>query len=213
MITQSRRYTTTPSNAMTLLPETFATRFLRIAELEVRNPEKSMPPNWLHLWVITCCASLVSCTSAGDRYQRALAAGPKDLEVVGQFVRVFPKALNSISYLSGEAGQTKWRSVSGLYGRYVLVMEIPISVDATGGHAVGRGEAQFHLFEVASLQYNPAQRTEEVTPGEVNLTFGPDKWKSVVNSHGDLEVLGIRLRRDKPVAGFAEYLERNFGEN
>jgi hypothetical protein len=68
----------------------------------------------------------------------------------------------------------------------------------------------FGLSEVSSIKYDPKTREETVTPGEVNVEFGLKEWAKVVESKGQLEKLGVKLRKDAPVEGFDAYFRRNY---
>jgi hypothetical protein len=66
----------------------------------------------------------------------------------------------------------------------------------------------FVLSEVASVT-PAAAGTTNVTHGPVDATFGPAEWQKVVQSGGDLGVLGLQLQQNQPVSGFNTYLGRH----
>jgi hypothetical protein len=144
-------------------------------------------------------------------YEQALASGQRDVQVVKEFVALFPKARHRITYYTGQAGRPRWSSTVGLFGRYILRVEFNVTFDAGRTKIVKHDPPEFRLQELEKVTYDPKARTEETDWG-VDVPFGSKQWRNVVEAKGDLTVLGAKIKRDDPVKGFQEYLDRNFRE-
>jgi hypothetical protein len=145
-----------------------------------------------------------------DGYRLAVADGKAAIAAVRELVQIWPDARHSITHYTGEAGPTFWQSHVPLYGRYVLSVQIPITIDRGRGKVVGSGDPVFILEEIAGVKFDPATREETITQGDVNVTFGKAEWSKVVRAKGALDVLGVKIRKESPVTGFDAYFHRNF---
>ncbi len=93
----------------------------------------------------------------------------------------------------------EWHTEALFAGRYELIMWVKAEVDRQFGRiSKVIGEPRFSLGEVSRVEGRGAsyQQWHE---------FGAEKWEKVVKAKGDFSVIGIRLDRDNPVRGFAEY--------
>jgi hypothetical protein len=138
-------------------------------------------------------------------YTRAVESGRTDIEQVRQFDRLFPGATHFISYYTGTNGNPTWNSKAGLHGRYVLTMQIPISLSGLGRSQVrSNGTPTFILTEVQNITSLPGGQTSIVYSGN-QITFGFLEWNKLVESNGDLSVLGITIKINQKIPGFVKY--------
>jgi hypothetical protein len=144
-----------------------------------------------------------------DGYRKALASGERDVQVVKEFVGLFPKDRHRITYYTGQAGKPRWTSTVSLYRRYVLHVQFNITFDESRTKIVKHEQPEFHLMELEKVTWDRRARTEETEWGTIK-SFGPKEWQKVVAGKGDLEILSARIKRDEPVEGFEEYFERNY---
>jgi hypothetical protein len=157
----------------------------------------------LFLAAIIC---LIGCNSPGSEknvaedYDKSLADGLTSLKDASQFEKLFPKSEHFISYYTGD-GTHIWNSKAGLYGRYVLSMQVEIKIDRNTHKVSANGEPKFYLNEVTSVKQLPDGRASISYDG-AQVTFGREKWQLLIQRNGDLSVLGFTPKTDAPVSGF-----------
>jgi hypothetical protein len=127
-----------------------------------------------------------------------------DLPLTAEFAALYPGAAEAITYFPDEHGKPIWRSEAGIYKRYCLSMQFPITISASRIHSSRAGEPEFHLAEVESVEQRPDGQVY-VTYGKTQKLFGLREWNLLVKSKGDLSSLGIDFTRDKPIAGFDKF--------
>jgi hypothetical protein len=134
-------------------------------------------------------------------YQRALADGKTRIGYVAEFDKLFPKSCSYFSYYTGEYGPPTWNSVTGLYGRYILSMEVPVVLTSDRSGIKTFGTPRWHLVEVASTS---ALENGAFTywAGDTQMEFGEQEWRKIADKGGDISVLGINAIKDKPVPDF-----------
>jgi hypothetical protein len=160
---------------------------------------------------IFCLASMIAgCVRAGvqENYEETLRNAHADLPLAQAFAALYPKSKEFISYFTGDSGKPKWNSEVGLYGRYTLTMQFPITISKSQTHSSQAGDPRFYLHEVESIEKMSDGRFH-IFYGEAQKTFGVSEWKALEKSGGDLSTLGIEVIRDKPV----DYFERAFPQN
>jgi hypothetical protein len=87
----------------------------------------------------------VSCSHKG--YDQALESGLETIPYASEFNQFFPGSDNFISYYTGQAGEPIWNSKAGLYGRYILSLQVKITFDETRTKIIGLDDPQFYLSE------------------------------------------------------------------
>jgi hypothetical protein len=99
-----------------------------------------------------------------------------------------------------ELGPTSWVSTVGLYGRYVLRMQVPIELNHKRDKIVSVGTPKFYLYEFTNI----APRGNDAYSIETRQmdTFSADKWHRLVAAKGDFGALGMLLETNKPLGGF-----------
>lgn len=173
------------------------------------------------LGFLSCMFCTILCRAGGDKaaadaeppdnYALVIADGKKNIPEVREMIAIWPKSKHLITHFTGEFGPTIWQSAVPLYGRYTLVVQINITLNKERTKITKAEKAVFLLSEIAAVKYDPVTRTESVTPGEASKEFDEKEWEKVVKSKGRLEELGVKIRKDAPVEGFDEYVDRNFG--
>ena len=120
-------------------------------------------------------------------------------------IRLFPGSLHFISYYTGTHGNPIWNSKAGLYGHYILTMQMPITLEGWGRDRIGSHDSPtFFLVEVQSILPFPNGQTS-INCGDTQITFGLSEWEKLVESGGDLSVLGVKVKKDEKIPGFDEH--------
>lgn len=138
------------------------------------------------------------------RSDEIVARTLKEEPLAAEFGRRFPKSQHFISYITGRNGRPTWNSKAPLFGRYVVQMKVRVNVNRDTGKVQFDAAPAFELREVTSIAALPDGRQEVSYGKTVRLTA--DDWNLVEANGGDFGVLGIDLKKDQPVAGFADVL-------
>lgn len=138
-----------------------------------------------------------------ENYDKTVAHGTTSIPSAAQFKALFPKSKHFISYYI-RGGSPKWNSKAGIAGRYVLTMQIPITLDRAIGRVTKYESPEFFLNEVISVLQGPDGRFS-IRYGR-NIRFGMDDWQRFVASGGDLSIFGITTPIE-PVPRFNEILD------
>lgn len=142
--------------------------------------------------------------TADAKYEKALASG-RNIEWVKQMEQVFPTPDHSISYFTGEFGKPKWVSKVGLFGRYVLIGEMDVTLSEDRTKIVNHSQPKFHLIELAKISVDPNSGQAIIENGDTELDFGIGEWKKLVENKGDFSSLKVKLVKDKPVPLFDKH--------
>jgi hypothetical protein len=95
------------------------------------------------IWfVVAACAAVavvIRVVGVPFSHARAVASGRAVMVPVQQFEQLHPGATHFISYLTGTHGTPTWNAVAGLYGRYELTMQVPVTLNACGTRSCRTG--------------------------------------------------------------------------
>ena len=163
----------------------------------------------LALWMATlACSPNVSSmhksSLTNEDYKKALENGLLIIPIAREFQKLFPKALNSYTYWTGELGPTTLNCSTALYNRDELTLQVKASLDKTRTKVIGYSKPEFYLLELEDIIFRP-DGTTSISPGDLQKRFGPKEWNKLYEAGGDFSVLGIELVKDKPVPNFEEY--------
>ena len=103
-----------------------------------------------------------------------------------------------------EPNNAQWQSESVIAGRYELSMAIPIRVDRETGDVFPIGRPSFTLAEIQEVTF-----LSNGAPGvsfQSSTSFGPDQWRQLVATDGDLTILGLSVEYTEPVPGVDAYI-------
>jgi len=139
-------------------------------------------------------------------YRKALGDGLKTIPVAREFQKIFPGAINSYSYYTGEVGPTILNCRIGLYGRYELKFKVRVSLNETRKKVMDYTGADFYLAEIESINRLDDGRFY-ISYGNLHRRFGAKEWEKLFKARGDFTVLGIKLIMDKPVPNFEAWWE------
>ena len=145
-------------------------------------------------------------------YSPFLSQGRRAIPEIVEFERLFPN-YKQASY-SGEPecqGDNRWEFAAGLYGRYVLYMNIDITWGPSGTIA-SHSEPQFRMLEVSSVSHSQSWWSSETSisySSHHQKEFNLADWKKLVNSNGDFSDIGIELDKDHPIANFEKVFPNN----
>jgi hypothetical protein len=134
-------------------------------------------------------------------YDGAVASGRTSIPQVREFESLFKDPRHGIMYYTGVYGTPTWESKAGVFGRYIVVMQLPVRVSALGADVTPAGEPDFHMVEVAQITEKQGGQTEITYTGN-QRRFDKQLWKRVVESR-DLSLIGIDETRQGEVPGFA----------
>jgi hypothetical protein len=156
-------------------------------------------------WVLALSSSLGPGGDTADaNYEKAIASGRR-VEWVKQMDQVFPGPDHSISYFTGEFGKPQWASRVGLFGRYVLIGEMDITLSDDRTKIIDHLQPKFHLIEIARINVDPNSGQALIENGDTELEFGTSEWKKLIQNKGDFSALKVKLVKDKPVPLFDKH--------
>jgi hypothetical protein len=191
--------------ASVLLANPLIGRILKMARLgSLRVALTSRQATLLALCLLSFLPSCWGKRGNMKRYDQALQSGFETIPYTKQFSTLFPDSNNFISYYTGEYGTPTWNSKVGLYGRYVLQLQITITLNEPRSKIGGYGEPEFFLKEVERISINSDGRAV-ILYGPTQKRFGKKEWKKIVENKGDLSALGIPIVQDSPTPGFEEH--------
>jgi len=124
-----------------------------------------------------------------ENYPKTVSDGLTSIPCATDFATLFPRAQHTISYYSARRTPPKWNSKAGIADRYVLTMQIPITLDRAAGRVTSSGTPEFYLNEVTAVSQLPDGRFQ-ISYGR-NIRFGLPEWQSFRDRHADLSVFGI----------------------
>ena len=124
-----------------------------------------------------------------ENYPKTITDGLTSIPHSAEFASLFPQARHTISYFTGEYGSPTWNSKAGIADRYVLSMQIPVTLDRAAGRVTSFGTPQFYLNEVTAVSQLSDARFQ-ISYGR-NIRFGVPEWQAFRDKHADLSVFGI----------------------
>ncbi len=139
-------------------------------------------------------------------YDLVIQSGVHGDSYPGEFNRVFPNAVNGISYFTGVVGDPQWNSKASLYRRYVLKMQLNIKLDSTRTKIISTGPPILYLYEFTDITFR-SNGTPKIQ-GRQLATLSPDDWRRVFEAHGDFQALGITIETNKPVENFEQHVKK-----
>jgi hypothetical protein len=166
------------------------------------------------LLIVTSCNSKerpsqindLAIKAAMKSYDAAIQAGIRGRSYPGEFNKLFPGAFNGISYYSGLVGTPSWYGRAGLCQRYVLKMQLDVHLDSARVNITSTGRPSFYLYEFRSVTFLPSGAPK--VQGQQLATLSADDWRRLFDADGDFRVLGITLKTNEPVEGFAAALDQ-----
>ena len=124
-----------------------------------------------------------------ENYPKTITDGLTSVSYAAEFAALFPQGRHTISYFTGENGSPTWNAKAGIADRYILTMQIPVTLDRAAGRVTSFGTPQFYLNEVTAVAQLPDGRFQ-ISYGR-NIRFGVTEWQSFREKHADLSVFGI----------------------
>jgi hypothetical protein len=121
-----------------------------------------------------------------EAYDAAVQDGTANVEVVWQFHELYPDAVGFISYFTGHVNDPIWNSKTFLYGRYELVMQVPVSLTEGSTKVRVVGEPTYLLIE--------AMKVEDLGEGRFRIRYG-DQWQFDQDTWNELRAAGGRIER------------------
>ncbi len=154
-----------------------------------------------------------------ERLQYMLEYRRERIPEIREYEKLFPNYLCEFKSIKGffASGDADWEFTAGIYDRYVMVMNIEIEfgkrnpetgeIEDPGSHQ----QPEFSLWEVTRVK-SPENASEywypKVTKRKIQ-SIPTNTWKRLVETNGDLSVLGIELVRDDPVPNFSLAFRNN----
>ena len=93
-------------------------------------------------------------------YDDAVASGRTSIPQVQEFESLFKDPRHGITHYTGVYGTPTWESKAGVFGRYIVVMQVPVRIGAFGADVTPAGEPEFHMVEVAQISEKQGGQTE-----------------------------------------------------
>jgi hypothetical protein len=173
--------------------------------VDMIGPFNTEPKMRLRARLTLVFIALLTTACAVQDYEATMRNAHADLPLAKEFSIVYPTAKEFISYFTGTHGRPSWHSEVGIYQRYTLTMQFPLTISMSRTHSSQDGEAQFYLAEVASVERLPDGRFS-ILYGHTSKVFGLSEWKQLQEAGGDLSALNIAIEKDKPVPFFEKAL-------
>lgn len=127
--------------------------------------------------------------------------GVSQIQAAAEMASLFEDCRHYIVY-TGKDGVSTWNSTAFFGGRYTLTMQVPVAIESSNsGHTTG--DPMFLLLEVSAVDISPSGQVGASFARQ--LEFGPDEWKTVVDSKGDFSKIGFPIESKPPLKDFDRY--------
>lgn len=130
--------------------------------------------------------------------------------VVQQFNQLYPGATGNGHATDGSPGKftiVNWRSVTSLYQRYALRLDVRCYLDETHRNVKSTDPPTFLLIEISSVELDENGRPWKGRYGRVQEHFGMDTWEKLRAADGRIEEVFPNIKTDAPVPNFVNDLE------
>jgi hypothetical protein len=131
-------------------------------------------------------------------HKEIVAKGIQQVPIVADFDRLYPGSEHFVTHFTEAEGPPVWRSEAGIYGRYILDLELPIDIDKKK-NVKPRGDWTLKLREVREIGSLPDGRLN-ILMGET-FPIKPNDWERIKQNSGDIAPI-LPVHRDRPVVGF-----------
>jgi hypothetical protein len=151
--------------------------------------------------VVIIVATLASgCKRTGKTVNNAsvVSSAEAKIPVVKQFTRHAP---SPIHYVTQREDGLMLTSKAGYFGRYILTMQLKITVDKNGNEIEHWETPRFWLNEVHEIERLPGERFSIRYRDQVE--FSEEDWREFLDE-GDQSAVGKLMKRDNPVPHFAD---------
>src|SRR5579859_6891560 len=164
------------------------------------------PKCWPSPLALVGLLALAACGKSRPAHEdEAIRNLQKDNPFVAQFLKLYPHSMGFFTNYDDDFAPTTWHSRIGLQGRYVLEMKMELVLDRDRKHAEKTLAPRFSLFVVDSLVKESNGAIHLKFKGPLQVDFGVDLWRALVEKGGDLSVLGIQAGADPPLPDFEKY--------
>ncbi|MFK7788435.1 MAG: hypothetical protein AB8C95_02935 [Phycisphaeraceae bacterium] len=119
--------------------------------------------------------------------QTAIADTVQNEPQVTEFHRLYPNAEHFITYYTPRYGDPIWNSKVTIDSRTELTMQFDIDLDRTGLVMTRTTTPKFHILTTKKITKQPNGQT--VIHHGPGMELGPDEWKQIVASDGDVGVV------------------------
>jgi hypothetical protein len=111
---------------------------------------------------------------------------------------------HSISSFGSRTFSPTWDSVAYFAGRYILELQVPISIDYQKCRLIGvMGELFVQINEVVKVDLSSSGIAGATEQGQWRLNEG--QWDRLVSTHGDWSAVNVPILTNAPVKGFDEF--------
>lgn len=121
--------------------------------------------------------------SIRDGNRTAQKDGIANVELIRDFHAIYPQAISFIRHYPRD--DSVWESTVFLYGRYELILRVPVGLSENKRSIVSVGDPLFQLVEYVHI--------ESIEGGRLSLTsgdswfFGLSEWKQLKQAEGRIE--------------------------
>jgi hypothetical protein len=136
-----------------------------------------------------------------------LVNGHRMIPYLFEFATLFPTNIEFREYSTGQAERYLWNMQTGLYGRYLLRMQVRFRVDDTRTNIVSYDPPELFL----STYDDQPPSTRDYSKGCVlsERTFAASDWTRLLRAGGDLRAIGFKAWTNRPIENFhAEWRHR-----
>jgi hypothetical protein len=139
-----------------------------------------------------------------EGHAKSVRFGVDNDPVVMGFAALFGSQKNVghwICYYDGYGGDPEWRSFCILFDRYALTLAFDIKVNRTNKSFTRTSPVKLYLLEVTSVEVSKDQDIGISCKFGEQWVIEESQWLELVESGGDFDQIGIKLKKNSPVDG------------
>lgn len=146
----------------------------------------------------------VSFTMEG--YKEAVRSGRRQIPETNQIEELFGNSDHFIGHHGDRSLGNDWSTVAYFYDRYVLTMKVDVKVPYSFDKVETiLSEPRFTLNEVEKVTFHSGGDVVGASFGAQHR-FSLKDWKKLYEANGDFSVIGIDVKKDRPVKDFGKYV-------
>lgn len=139
-------------------------------------------------------------TKWSTQEHRMVVNGYRKIPYLRQFTTLFPTNVDSRYFSPEPVKPHLWTMQTGLYGRYLLRMEVLFKVDSSWTNIVSYEPPSFFL--ITYDDHPPSSRGVSEGREFSRRTLTALDWTKLVTAGGDLAAIGFNAWTNRPIKGF-----------
>ena len=139
-----------------------------------------------------------------QKQDEIVAAAQATVPQFKAFAERFAETRSFISYITGNEGQPTWNSKAPLYGRYVVDMKSPVTIDRDTFVVTPKGEVAIEIREIIQV-VQPQGENPRIIYGKTRKLTAHESNRLLMEAV-TFDQLGIILDEKNPTPGFDDHL-------